>query len=67
MGRVERSYVKIKVELVDGDGIASGVVLHHTSEKRLSEVESRHPEHRRFPFIKPFLVLKRKDKHMNVV
>ena len=49
------TYLEVKAELVDGDGVLAGIVLHDTCEERLREVEPRHPEDVWFAVVIPFL------------
>ena len=39
------TYVKVKAQLINRNGVFAGVVLHHSSKEGLSEIESGHPEH----------------------
>lgn len=47
--------LKIKAQQVDGDVVFTGVILHRTSQKGLSEEEAGHPEHAGFIGIIPIL------------
>jgi len=49
------TYLKVEAELVDGDGVLAGIVLHDASEEGLCEVEPRHPEHVGLAVVIPFL------------
>jgi len=49
------AYLEIEAEVVDGNGVFAGVVLHHSGEERLCEEETRDPEHCRLSVIVPVL------------
>ncbi len=53
--------LKLKADVVDGDGVLASEILRHTSEERLSEIKRRYPEHRRRAFINPVLKHTQKD------
>ena len=38
------SHLEVEGQGVDGDGVFTGVVLHHTCQKGLGEEEPGHPE-----------------------
>ena len=49
------AYLEIEAEVVDGNGVFAGVVLHHSGEESLCEEETRYPEHCRLSVIVPVL------------
>lgn len=48
-------YLKLKSDVVNGDGVFPGIILRDTRQKRLCEVESRDPKDHRGPMVNPFL------------
>ena len=53
-------YLKVEAQLVNGDCVLSGIVLHNTSEEGMREEEPRDPEQVGLAVVIPFL--KPKDK-----
>lgn len=51
----QSSYLKLKPNVVDGDGVLPGIVLGDTCQKRLREVEPRDPKDHRGPTGDPIL------------
>ena len=39
------SYLEVEDEVVDGDRVFPGIILLHSCQEGLREVETRHPEH----------------------
>lgn len=49
------SYLKLKSDVVDGDGVLPGIILRDTRQKRLCKVESGDPKDHRGSIVNPFL------------
>lgn len=49
--------LEVELDGIDGDLVLSGVVLFHTSQERVNEMETRNPEARRMAVVNPALVL----------
>lgn len=48
-------YLKLKSNVVNGDGVFPSVILRDACQKRLCKVESRDPKDHRRPVVNPFL------------
>jgi len=48
-------YLEIKAEMVYGNGVLAGVVLHDAGEEGLREKEAGYPENDRLPVVMPVL------------
>lgn len=55
----EFTYLKVKCQGINRNGVLSGIILHDSSEKSLGKEEARHPEGMGFAIIKPMLKNKR--------
>ena len=48
-------YLEVEDEVVDGDRVFPGIILLHSCQEGLREVETRHPEHGRGSVLVPVL------------